>query len=274
MQSGESSTRASVYAGAIVHRPASAASVALVNWVFTVLQEELRALDPRMAFGADDNGRFFQGYTGLRTALPGNPSAREAVAALLREDGSDPSDTWVDGPRLRAVTPWGHHLADAAPAYAVHRDTWFGNPSTQVNHWLALHDTAAEDAVALYPSWFARAVPNSSAQFDLAEWMREGGFQSVTRSRHHPTVVGDVDLGPAWQRPMRAGERLLFSAAHLHGTLPNRGRRIRFSVEIRTVHRGDFRCGRGANDVDSRARGSTLSGMWRLDDPQAVVASS
>jgi hypothetical protein len=47
---------------------------------------------------------------------------------------------------------------------------------------------------------------------------------------------------------------LIFSGAHLHGTIPNHGELIRFSVDFRLFHIGDLRSGAGARNIDSGAR--------------------
>jgi hypothetical protein len=44
---------------------------------------------------------------------------------------------------------------------------------------------------------------------------------------------------------------IIFSGAHLHGTVPNRSGQTRFSVDFRLMHIDDLAAGRGAINVDN-----------------------
>ena len=153
-------------------------------------------------------------------------------------------------PRLRVVFPDGHHVAAARAAYDAHRDTWFANPQTQINVWLPLLDVDEASSFGFHPGRFATAVANTSSEFDYEAWSRAGGFQGphTPQKPVHPTVT--QALGPATRFALPADALLLFSASHLHGTLPVGGA-ARLSLDFRAV----FADRVGAPNVDNRSTG-------------------
>ena len=50
------------------------------------------------------------------------------------------------------------------------------------------------------------------------------------------------------------GEMMVFSGAHLHGTVPNRSDLMRFSIDFRIFHAGDLRDKRAAKNLDGACR--------------------
>jgi hypothetical protein len=69
---------------------------------------------------------------------------------------------------------------------------------------------------------------------------------------------------------------ILFSAAQLHSTVPNTSGEARYSIDFRTVNRGDAAAGRGAPNQDSACTGTTMRDYLRADDlshlPDEIVA--
>lgn len=62
------------------------------------------------------------------------------------------------------------------------------------------------------------------------------------------------------------GGLILFSAAHLHETVPNTSGLARYSIDFRTVHKGDAAARRGAPNLDSRCTGTTMRDYLRASD--------
>jgi hypothetical protein len=62
------------------------------------------------------------------------------------------------------------------------------------------------------------------------------------------------------------GGTLVFSAAHLHSTVPNTTDKTRFSIDFRTVNIDDLIEGVGAPNVDSACTGTTLRDFLRASD--------
>lgn len=154
--------------------------------------------------------------------------------------GYDPEHTRVDAPRLRCVTSGGHRLPAAAPAYAAHRDTWFGNPRAQINLWVPLADVDADSTFAIYPTYFRRAVPNTSGGFRVDALAAAGGFGvGASAPEHHPTAVSAFDRSGGVRVVCGRADIVAFAAAHLHETLPQDTGRTRRSIDVRVVDRRD-----------------------------------
>jgi hypothetical protein len=68
----------------------------------------------------------------------------------------------------------------------------------------------------------------------------------------------------------------LFSAAHLHSTVPNTSGQVRYSIDFRTVHLEDAIRRIGAPNIDSSCTGTTMGDYMRASDfariPEQVVA--
>jgi hypothetical protein len=75
-----------------------------------------------------------------------------------------------------------------------------------------------------------------------------------------------VELDPQIRVVCPVGGLILFSAAQLHSTVPNTSGRTRFSVDFRTVSRGDLLEGAGAANIDSACTGTTVGDYLRATD--------
>jgi hypothetical protein len=73
------------------------------------------------------------------------------------------------------------------------------------------------------------------------------------------------------------GGTIVFSAAHLHSTVPNTTDKTRFSIDFRTVNLDDLVDGVAAPNVDSECTGTTLRDFLRVSDleplPEGVIAA-
>jgi hypothetical protein len=250
--------REALYQGGIFLLPANPASRALVEAVVSLLEKHLGS-PIRQAPSALPIEDFFRRLGTVRRHLAEESAFLRGIDALLAEVGFLPVENAVDVPRLRAVLHDGHLNPAAAPAYSAHRDTWYSNPRAQINWWLPLHDVSAEETFVFYPDCFARPVANSSAGFDYADWVARVGWQSTGgQAAVYPSPTESLEGQPRLGFACRTGEVLLFSAAHLHQTRPNRSGLTRFSLDFRTVHLEDHAAGRGAANVDNRSTGSAL----------------
>lgn len=240
-----------LYRGERLVQSASPASRALAGAAEDLLHRHL-GTQPRRA-GPD----FLAGLTRARSELAQGILA-DLCRALLCEQGLDVDQMSVDQPRLRGVAPGSQHLEAARPAFYAHRDTWYANPQAQINLWLPLHEVDELNSFTFFPQAFERAVDNDSEQFDYDEF-RQTGFQNPGGSAraHYPRCLEELDEAPVPVVLERA-QVLWFSAAHLHQTLPNQTDQVRFSLDLRIVHRHHHQSGVGAPNVDNRSRGCTL----------------
>jgi hypothetical protein len=62
------------------------------------------------------------------------------------------------------------------------------------------------------------------------------------------------------------GGAYLFSAAHLHSTVPNTSNITRYSIDFRTVHLDDVMGRIGAPNIDSACTGTTIGDFLRARD--------
>ena len=68
----------------------------------------------------------------------------------------------------------------------------------------------------------------------------------------------------------KAGSVLIFSAAHLHSTVPNTSGATRFSIDFRTVNVADVKAQGGAKNIDSDCTGTSLRDFVRGTDLQRM----
>jgi len=244
--------RQRLYDGDRIVEPATGSSRALVERLGALLKTCFGA-NPRQA-GPD----FFARLTQMRAQLK-EDWLRQQCRQIVEEAGFPLEQMALDQLRLRGVAPGSDQLPAAQAAFYAHRDTWYANPQSQINLWIPLHEVDASNSFAFYPGYFNQPVQNDSQDFEYEVFAGKGGFQSpgaATRA-HFPRALQAISE-PGQAVEMKAAELLWFSASHLHQTLPNRSQQVRFSVDLRLVHRGDEARGLGAPNVDNRSRGSAL----------------
>jgi hypothetical protein len=95
-------------------------------------------------------------------------------------------------------------------------------------------------------------------------------------NRKQPKALEKIDLEPEIRVVCPPGGVVLFSAAHLHSTVPNTSGEARFSMDFRTVNGNDVRAAGGATNVDSTPTGTSLRDFMRCTDlapfPDDVIA--
>jgi hypothetical protein len=194
--------------------------------------------------------------------------SKELVRAIVVEAGFPAGETHYDLPKPRTSFPAGHLNTGVAFAFPWHRDVWYSAPAQQINWWLPIFPVRADNAMSFDLASFARAVPNTSGDFDYYanNASRATTATQVTRERqarpgaleHHP----DLEL-PVLPAP---GEVLLFSGAQLHTSIPNTSGRSRYSVDFRTVNVPDLLAGRGAPLVDAHCTGTAIRDFLSVAD--------
>jgi hypothetical protein len=209
-----------------------------------------------------------------------HPRAKELIAGMLTEVGADIERTYFDVPRLRTMAHSQYMNAGLALQFHSHRDTWFSAPQQQLNWWLPVYAIESENSMAFHPHYFDRAIKNTSSGYDYGEWNKTGRQQAaklVTKdTRVQPQAEEELELTPDVRVVCPPGGPIVFSAAQLHTTVPNTTNRTRFSIDFRTVNVFDLQNGRGAPNVDSAPRGTSLRDFMRCSDlsplPDNVVA--
>ncbi|HUG71258.1 MAG TPA: hypothetical protein VMM76_26140, partial [Pirellulaceae bacterium] len=188
---------------------------------------------------------------------------------------------YFDVPRLRTVTAQGYLTSGLGYAFQPHRDTWYSPPMCQLNWWLPIYDIEPENAMAFHPCYWDQPVENSSAEFSYQDWQVNGRPQAATQigrdTRQQAAAQQRLDLNSQLRVVCPPGGLIIFSAAHLHSTVPNTSNRARFSIDFRTVHLDEVAENSGALNLDSACRGTTIRDYLCCSDltllPSEVIAS-
>jgi hypothetical protein len=274
---GDAERRKTLFEGQYLVNSASAATVALVAHAEAMIGAAFAPLDPQTAQDSLDVADFVAIVGPLKSAFTNHLRTKELVRDILVEYGADLERTYFDVPRLRVVPHGGYLSAGVSYAYRAHRDTWYSSPHAQVNYWMPVFPVTPDRAMSMFPEYFDRPVANSSDEFDYDEWCRVGRQQATNQisvdARKHPLPVAAIDTRSDTRICGMPGDMFLFSAAHLHSTAPNTSGRTRFSIDFRTLNLDDIESRRGAANVDSRARGTTLGDFLRADDFSKIASA-
>jgi hypothetical protein len=269
-RSSDRERRNALFAGQYLLNSASPATLALVAHAEAMIGAALGPHDPQTAQDDLDVATFIARVGPLKSAFTNHLRTKELVRDILLEYGADLRRTYFDVPRLRVAPHGGYLSAGVSYAYAAHRDTWYSSPHSQVNYWMPVFQVTPDRAMSMFPEYWERPVPNSSGDFDYDEWCRVGRQQAASQTkvdtRKHPLPLAAIDTRSDTRICGMPGDVLMFSSAHLHSTAPNTSGKTRFSIDFRTLHLDDIAEGRGAPNIDTRARGTTLGDFLRADD--------
>ena len=189
-------------------------------------------------------------------------------------------NTFLDVPRLRAVTSDAYLTSGVGYAHHAHRDTWYSAPLAQINWWVPIYPFTMESGMAFHPRYWSEPVENGSSEFNYYEWNRTSRANAAahikTDTRPQPKAKKPIELQPEIRYVTEPGGSILFSAAQMHSTVPNTSGRTRFSIDFRTVNLSDLKAGKSAPNIDSRPVGTSLRDFVRCADlekmPEDVVA--
>jgi hypothetical protein len=201
----------------------------------------------------------------LKSEISNSPILQKLISHFLISLGFIPKYTYYDRPRLRILPTYLHRIRKAKNAFAIHRDTWYGNPESQINFWIPLYPVNFQNSFAIFPDYFQVKVPNDSDKFNYDDLKKSGGFQSKNSNRVFPSAKTEIDEKNLERFKMKAGEILVFSAQHLHGTRPNLSGKTRFSIDFRAV---DIRFLNKVTflNIDNKSKGSILEDMILVSD--------
>jgi len=266
--------RAHLYDGAFYALTGTPESRAFRDFAFDMIREAFDPVDPMRAQDELSLDRFVEIGAALKPRFTHSPTAKELLRDALVSYGCAADETYFDLPKLRLVTHSNYLTSGVGYAYLAHRDVWYSCPPSQTNWWTPLNEIKSECSLAFFPQWWNRPVPNTSGGFDAFEWNAVGRATAATQvkadTRNHPTLAEPVDMGEELRIVGDPASMLIFSAAHLHATVPNTSGRTRFSIDFRTAHIDDLESGNGAPIVDSESTGTTIYDFLRADDLSPV----
>jgi hypothetical protein len=266
--------RARVFAGEVLHVPARPAAEAFRAHAWAMVEAAFAPCEPHAAQHELSIEAYVSVLARLKPDFCHDPVNKQLLGAMLVEAGCDPETTYFDLPKLRVVTSDGYLTSGLGYAYRPHRDTWYAAPASQVNWWTPLTPVQPNSTLAFHPQWWETPVANDSDGFDAYAWNsggRANAAQFITSdTRNHPQAPLAFDPAVDTVVLPAPGESVVFSAAHLHSTVPNTSGRTRFSVDFRTISLSDLARGRGARLVDTASTGTTLRDFLRVADHAPV----
>ena len=268
-----------LYDGQLFVYSARSSTRAVCEFAQELAEQAFAPHDPRDAQYHMPVDEYVQILKVLKPTFIHHPKCKVLIRDILDDLGCDLERTYFDVPRLRTVTHGEYLTGGLGYAFKPHRDTWYSPPMCQINWWLPIYPIESENAMAFHPTYWDRAVKNDSCTFNYQEWQRTGrktaGQHVKTDTRKQSEVKEPLDLHQL-RIVTEAGGLVIFSAAHLHSTVPNTTGRARLSIDFRTVHLADLTAGRGAPNLDSACSGTTIRDYLRGRDhaamPEAVTA--
>jgi hypothetical protein len=245
-------------------------TIALCEFAKAMLQEAFGGVDPLEAQHQMPVEQYVAIVSPLKPRFIHHPETKRLLRELVAGFGCDLEDTYVDVPRLRMVTSHGYLTAGVGYAHHLHRDTWYSAPMAQLNWWLPIYEFESESSMAFHPNYWAKAVKNGSGGFNYYEWNSEGRKNAAqhikTDTRKQPKPEEDLEIDPQVRIVCPPGGVILFSAAHMHSTVPNTAGRTRYSIDFRTVNLADLHAGNAPPNVDSHSVGTSLRDFVRGSD--------
>ncbi|HET7413248.1 MAG TPA: hypothetical protein VFJ18_11390 [Pararhizobium sp.] len=253
--------RERLFAGDILILRATKSSLALVELARQMLEEAFAPRDPRLVHRHRTAEEVAGILSRMKPAFIHHPECKRLIVAMMEEQGIDLDKLYFDVPRMRSAYP-AHFLSSGiAYAYHPHRDTWYSAPMCQINWWMPIYPVEPGNAMGLYTKYFDEPVKNNSDVYNYYDWNTVGRataaqyIKSDTRVQPKPQ---EMLRGPTLQFLPPPGGMILFSAAHLHETVPNTTEVARYSIDFRTIDLDDAAARRGAPNVDSHSTGTTL----------------
>jgi len=261
--------REELYAGQLFSYAPTPGSVAFIEFAKTLIEESFGSLDPETAQYEMSVEDFAAILGELKPKFIHHPESKTSIQHLLQEFGCDLERTYFDVPRLRTATSDDYLTSGIAYAFHPHRDTWYSAPQCQLNWWIPIYGIESGRSMAFHTRYWTQPLKNGSSTYNYDEWNKTSRFNAAkhvkTDTREQPKPEEPVQLDPQLRVVTPPGGVLIFSAAHLHSSVPNGTGKTRFSIDFRTVHLDDVEAFRGAPNVDSATRSRSVSEP--LDDP-------
>jgi hypothetical protein len=279
-QLSDEERRRALYRGDLFVYSPIAASQRLVALATAMLAEAFAPHDPRTVsrhLGMEECAAIL---SKLKPAFIHHSECKVLLPEIVAALGGDTQSVYFDVPRMRSAYPTDYLTSGIAYAFHPHRDTWYSAPPCQINWWLPIYEIAPDNCMAFHPRYFTEPVLNNSDSYNYYAW-NERHRAEAAKHVHSDTREQPKPQQAIERREIRVicppGGMILFSAAHLHETVPNTSGVGRYSIDFRTVHLADVLARAGAPNVDSRCTGTTMRDYLRCSDlqhlPDAAIRS-
>lgn len=247
-----------VYSGAMILHTKLTSTSQFCAYAQQCIQQAFGDGDPRLVHTTMPVEEFVQKVSGLKKEFTNSATSKECIRNFLDEIGQDPGEYFFDVPRVRVVPDYDYLHAGVSYAYLPHRDTWYGAPECQINTWMPVFAIDANQTMMINPFYFERPVANTSGDWDLQNWVtneRPAATRNIrAEQRPHPVPLEEARTDTELRVAGDSGDMIVFSGSHLHGTVPNRSGRIRYSIDFRVFHRDDLAKRIGAKNQDGAAK--------------------
>ena len=261
-----------LYTGDLVLFTEVTAAQTLADHMRLRLEELFAPHAPQTAHEHFDPPTMAQMLGQWKPAFIHDPESKRLVRDMIRELGFDPDLTYYDVPKPRTAFPVGHLSTGIALAFPWHRDTWYGAPAAQINWWLPVYGTTPENGMRFALDRFAEPVTNNSGEFDYFQANRDR--LTTAKQVKRETQVRPEALDTALPDPLvpvlQPGAVLLFSGAHLHGSIPNKSAVARYSIDFRTVDRRHIEKRQGAPMHDVACTGTSIRDFVQVADGERI----
>jgi hypothetical protein len=266
----DDSRRTHLYEGSLFIFSPCPSSVALCEFARELICEEFRGLDALKAQYVLPVEEYAAKLSLLKPKFIHHPKSKLFIQGVLRELGCDLTKTYFDVPRMRSSTSDNYLTTGIAYAWHPHRDTWYSAPPSQLNWWMPIFQIDGNDGVAFHTRYWTEPVENDSHRYNYYKWNQQhrGAAPNYIKQdpRPLPRPVSPVELESQIRPIVPVGGIILFSAAHLHSSVPNNSGKTRFSIDFRTIHRDDVMAKRGAPNIDSACTGTSLRDFLNATD--------
>lgn len=272
--------REELYAGSLFLYSPSPAALSFCEFAREMIERAFTPHDPLTVHRVLPAEQCVEILADLKPKFIHHPRSKQLIQALLAERGFDLENTYFDVPRLRTAYPSDYLASGIAYAFHPHRDTWYSAPQCQINWWMPVYQLNSQNCMAFHPQYWSQRVKNGSSHYNYDQWNRENRHSAAQHikadTREQPKPEEPLELEPQVRLVCDVGGIFLFSAAHLHSTVPNTSDHARYSIDFRTVHMDEVLARSGAPNIDSACTGTTMRDYLRATDlshiPEDVVS--
>ena len=257
-----------LYSGAIYVFSPTPSGIALQDFAAEFCKDYFQTQSPTTVQHELPVSEFIETLKRLKPEFIHHPSCKKLIAEILSNLNCDQKTTYFDVPRIRTACAGDYLSSGLAYAFKPHRDTWYSTPMSQINWWMPIFPIGPDNGMAFHFDYWDRPIKNSSYQFNYQEWNQTGRKQAHNQGnvdkRVQSEALEEIKTEPATTLICEPGGLIVFSAAHLHSTIPNTSNETRISIDFRTVNESDVLG--GAMNLDSESTGTTMMDYMRLCD--------
>lgn len=263
--------RQSLFDGQLVVLSPRKSTLAFCEFARGLIEEAFAPFEPETAQFHMPVEKYAEILQKLKPEFIHHPESKKHMRAVLKDYGCDLEKTYYEVPKLRSSTSDDYLTSGIAYAWHPHRDTWTAALPCQINWWIPIYELKSDNALTFFPQYWNRPIKNSSSGYNYYKWNKEHRGSHVSQylkgdPRPIPRATEDLELNPEVRLICPVGGIVLFSAAHLHASVPNTSGLTRFSFDFRVVNIDDIANKRGAQNIDSQCEGHMLRDYIRPTD--------